>query len=199
MYDPDQPRGEDGRWISGNLGLSGPETYAVDWYKANGYKIVNEGLRREGLGKGDSGFSASTRQTIGHLDRVTERQTFERYSTVYRGIAGKRAGKLYSTPGSTVTEHGFLSTSDSLAGVDRALRDTEATGDTTYLRIRVPKGTKTGNVSSVGARPIVGARPSEGEYLFGRGHRLQIRSSSVENGRRVVDADLLPPQSRKVY
>lgn len=163
----------------------GADLAAVDWYAANGYMYTNDILRKGKLAEA----SDATKNGIARLDSIIQRSQLREPTTLYRVVAGKRAGDKYLKEGAIVTDAAFLSTSTSENSALSAVKD--ASGDVragVTLEIRAPSGMPALDVDSRNQpNGVQGQRASEREYLLLRNLPLRVVSVDVENRRAVVE------------
>lgn len=142
-YSPDQERDSSGRFAGDGADLptamsgGGYIDHVMRYNDEKGCKQINDGLRS---GKP----SASVRETASKLNELIDKTPgISKATTVYRGIEdGEFAKQILSLkPGDTLTDKGFVSTSNSK---DFASQFNEIMGHSTgaLIEMTLPEGTK---------------------------------------------------------
>jgi hypothetical protein len=181
FYDPEQPRGDHGRWAgtgadqmrrltaSWSHGLTEGERGAVKLYTGPAYAPINQNLRTHP--DSFSSIDATHRRLIRGLDAAIRKYPKHPVQTSYRGMtvtddakwAGLRAGfEAAHATGGTVTLNGFTS-----ASLDPKIAAIFGGGDRgrAVLEINSPRGAFLGLAASSGG---------EKEVLHNHGERFKV-------------------------
>ncbi len=171
--------------------LSAKESNAVDFYKENGFRPINEFLnKRSGALSSNQmsdlyGEATSTQALIKSLDGALAKSTTTSDLVVYRGVSGQdsllRILKLKK--GSIFTERSFSSTSLSKTTAQ------EFAGDAMF-KIRIPRGASAFDVSALGSRVT---DLGQAEILLARGARFRLFNAATVhriNGRAFATVEL---------
>ncbi|GAF84071.1 unnamed protein product, partial [marine sediment metagenome] len=172
-FDPNQPRGPDGRWIRGgetsDIQVSEIEERSLAYYASVGAARINRAL----YGLNDN--IAIFQNDISNIDKVIQRSSLVSDMTVYRGISNFVAEKMgigLARKGSTLKNiSGFMSTSTSR---DVALEFKNA-GKGILIEISAPKGHPAIDMKSF-------ATLKENEILFPRNSELKVLSYDKKKG-----------------
>lgn len=171
----DHPRAANGQFGTGGGSpqkkeLSPKQQEMVRWYQHFGYRSINKGLRSGTLSKSakqavdliDSSFSPAPEDLV-----VYRGSKWVEGHPVFGARGGVKVGAEFSDPAytSTTTEEGV------------AREFTNATA----VRISIPKGTSTLNVSAEMGK-VEGGKKQEKEILLPRDSKFRVTKVDVENG-----------------
>lgn len=157
-------RHDKGGWLGSDRYSERDHEQALDSYTGNGYKAVNECLRKEC--PGSEAAVAQTRERISTLtDLISVQEQTTRETRVYRGVRGVR---LDLAEGDEFHDKGFVSTTR-----DEDFAKNWIGGWGTIVRITAPSGTQMLDVESVG---IDG---SEGEVILPPGSKFRVTRAVV--------------------
>ena len=146
--------------------LTPDQQTALADYKGYTYRALNRALRRGT----DLAESLQTTQT--HLDSAIAAGRLDRGIVTYRGMASQYFEDNWDTlVGTTITDAGFVSTSQNTAVANRFLRYARDDGREGFMtEIRLPEGT---HAAYLGRQ--------EDEILLGRGHTFRVVSTHEDD------------------
>ena len=146
------------------------------------FEQINNGLRN------NPPPPEPTRGSAPAITAAIDKSELTANTEVYRGVTGKHAGAIKSmSPGDTMVDHGFMSTSSSPSAA--SLFAEESGGTTlTVMRVRVPAGTKAVPLSKYKA-----GLGDERELLLQRGTKMRMTGRSIiGSGISVIDMEVVP-------
>lgn len=181
-FDPNQPRGSDGKWSGSGVThvsqLTKAERGSLSAYTFKADRPINRQLRTN---------TCCKRNTAGHvkrLDSAFDKAAYPKTVTTYRGIDEKLFDGIASraTPGKTVLrDPAYMSTSLERSVAHGFAKQGKGRGG--IIKVKVPAGARALNVTTISEFK------GEREVLLGRGSKYRV--TKIDTRKRVIEVEMV--------